>query len=102
MAVGRPDIELRERKHEVEYDKNNICFICNLERYQFDKFADGFETHVKRDHNLWRYLYFLYGLQKKDSSDYSGLESFVASQIFTDRKDWLPLGRALSLEVASL
>lgn len=56
---------------------------------------------MRRDHNLWRYLYFLYDLQKKDSTEYSGLESYIVSQVFTDRKDWMPLGRALSLEVAN-
>ena len=25
-------LELRDLKNTVEYDKNNICFICNLDR----------------------------------------------------------------------
>lgn len=77
----------------------NICFICNLERYLFDKYSDGFENHTKRDHNLWNYLYFLYGLKKKDETEYSGLESFVVQEIFTESKDWVPLGKALCLKV---
>lgn len=92
-------LELRDKRKEIENDRTNICFICNLERYLFDKYSDGFENHTKRDHNLWNYLYFLYGLKKKGSTECSGLESFVVKEIFTESKDWVPLGKALCLKV---
>lgn len=28
----------------------NICFICSIDRDQFDRYADGFENHIERDH----------------------------------------------------
>ena len=44
----------------------NRCYICHLERYKFDKFADGFDNHVERDHNLWNYLYYIYHINHLD------------------------------------
>ena len=32
--------ELREGKTNLEYDKNNICFVCGIERFQFDRFGE--------------------------------------------------------------
>lgn len=31
------------------------CFVCNIERGEFDRGADGFQAHIKRDHNMWAY-----------------------------------------------
>ncbi len=59
----------------------NCCFICGLERGVFDQFADGFENHIKRDHHLWNYLYYLYHLRTKESTDYDGVESYVSKKV---------------------
>ena len=37
----------------------------------------GFENHIKNDHNMWKYLYFLVYLKERDFDDYSGGESYV-------------------------
>ena len=36
-------------------DMMSKCFICNIERGEFDRGAEGFENHIKRDHNMWAY-----------------------------------------------
>ena len=40
---------------ETEEDMNNKCFICQIGREEFDRNADGFELHIKIDHNMWAY-----------------------------------------------
>ena len=65
---------------------------------QFDKNADGFENHIRRDHKLWNYLYFLYSLKKKDPMEYTGIESYVSAQILADDITWIPIGRAAVLQ----
>ena len=57
---------------------NNRCFICNIDRYTFDRYGGGFEKHIESDHSLWNYLYYIVHLQTKDPTDYSGVESYVA------------------------
>ena len=91
--------QFRDQRNALENDRNNVCYICSLERYIFDKHADGFEMHIRRDHKLWNYLYFMYFLKKKDSTEYTGIESYVAAQVFRDDTDWLPLGKAYCLKV---
>ena len=45
---------LRNEKNEVQDDKKGKCFICNLDREDFDKGSEGgFDRHIAKDHNLW-------------------------------------------------
>ena len=55
----------------------NKCYICNLDRPDDDSSGE-FERHIQFDHNLWNYVYYMVYLDTKDSSDYDGVESFVA------------------------
>lgn len=46
--------QLREKKRMIDQDKKNKCFICNFDRFTFDKNSEGgFERHIAKDHNLW-------------------------------------------------
>ena len=81
-----------------DYDKNNICFICNLEKYVFLKNSLGFEQHITNEHNLWNYVFFMYNLKHKSLTDMNGIESYIHQKIYTDDITWIPLRRALSLE----
>lgn len=52
--------------------------------------------------NRWNYVYFRAYLKLKPSTEYTGLESYIASileqQRAKNRATWLPLERALMLE----
>lgn len=41
---------LRDEKVEKDKDMKTKCFICGLERYIFEKNAEGFENHIEKDH----------------------------------------------------
>lgn len=75
----------------------NICFICGINKQLFEQSADGFYNHIKRDHYLWNYIYFIYHLQIKDITDYNGYESYINNLLQTQRYDWFPVMKALSL-----
>lgn len=55
--------ELRKKKNQEDFDRNNFCFICNLEKYHFLKTSLGFEHHYTHEHNLWFYIFYLYNLK---------------------------------------
>jgi hypothetical protein len=74
-------LELRDKRNTMEEDMKNICYICGLERDVFDQFADGFENHIERDHHLWNYLYYLYHLKIKNSTEHDGVESYVWQKV---------------------
>ncbi|KAG8513818.1 Inositol 1,4,5-trisphosphate receptor type 2 [Galemys pyrenaicus] len=54
---------------------------AGLERDKFDNKTVSFEEHIKSEHNMWHYLYFLVLVKVKDPTEYTGPESYVAQMI---------------------
>lgn len=52
-----------------------------LERDKFDNKTVSFEEHIKLEHNMWNYLYFIVLVRVKNRTDYTGPESYVAQMI---------------------
>eukprot|EP01065_Artemidia_motanka_P042661 TRINITY_DN5763_c0_g1_i1.p1 TRINITY_DN5763_c0_g1~~TRINITY_DN5763_c0_g1_i1.p1 ORF type:complete len:2981 (+),score=515.22 TRINITY_DN5763_c0_g1_i1:142-9084(+) len=89
----------REDKERIEADIRGSCFICGIESTQFDRQTEGgFESHVKGDHNMWCYIYFLHHLREKDPVTFTGPESFVYQQIQQHDLSFFPLNKAIALE----
>uniref|UniRef100_A0A0N4ZIS5 Inositol 1,4,5-trisphosphate receptor n=1 Tax=Parastrongyloides trichosuri TaxID=131310 RepID=A0A0N4ZIS5_PARTI len=89
--------DLRSEKNEREDVLKNTCFICGLERGKFDNHSVSFETHRNNEHNLWHYLFFIVLLQEKDSTEFTGPESYVAECVKSKSIDWFPRMQAISL-----
>lgn len=90
---------LRDDKSTKEEDMHGRCFICNLERLLFDKFCDGgFQGHIKKDHNMWMYVFYIAHLDAVDTSDHNGIESYVQSLREQSDNKWLPRMNAISLQ----
>lgn len=68
-----------------------------LERDKFDNKTVSFEEHIKYEHNMWNYLYFIVLVRVKNKTDYTGPESYVAQMIKNKNLDWFPRMRAMSL-----
>lgn len=51
--------DLRSEKQQKEETLKNTCFICGLERAAFDNKSVSFEEHIRGEHNLWQYLYYI-------------------------------------------
>ncbi len=58
-----------------------ICISTGLERDKFDNKTVSFEEHIKFEHNIWHYLYFIVLVREKNKTDYTGPESYVAHMI---------------------
>lgn len=54
---------------------------AGLERDKFDNKTVTFEEHIKEEHNMWHYLCFIVLVKVKDSTEYTGPESYVAEMI---------------------
>lgn len=54
---------------------------AGLERDKFDNKTVSFEEHIKFEHNMWNYLYFIVLVRVKNKTDYTGPESYVAQMI---------------------
>ena len=96
--------ELREKKLTKDQDTVGLCFICGIEKQTFDRASDepnGFLTHIKIDHNMWNYLYFIFLLREQDKDDDDGLELYVRRAIEADEITWFPLNKAIRLDRAA-
>lgn len=89
--------DLRSEKQKKEEVLKTTCFICGLERDKFDNKTVTFEEHIKDEHNMWHYLCFIVLVKVKDSTEYTGPESYVAEMIKERNLDWFPRMRAMSL-----
>uniref|UniRef100_A0A803SZE9 Inositol 1,4,5-trisphosphate receptor n=1 Tax=Anolis carolinensis TaxID=28377 RepID=A0A803SZE9_ANOCA len=89
--------DLRSEKQKKEEILKTTCFICGLERDKFDNKTVSFEEHIKSEHNMWHYLYFIVLVRVKDPTEYTGPESYVAQMIQEKNLDWFPRMRAMSL-----
>lgn len=51
----------------------------------------SFEEHIKLEHNIWNYLYFIVLVREKNKTDYTGPESYVAHMIKVTKKPKLQM-----------
>jgi hypothetical protein len=46
-------------------------------REEIEKNGEDYFEHIEQKHNLWRYVFYLTYLEKKDRNEYSGFENMV-------------------------
>ena len=90
--------ELRSDNNRIKDDVLNTCFICNIEREDFEQLNLDFKKHVREEHNLWDYAFFRLYLDKKEREDYSGLETYCADLIHKQNITWFPIKKAKVIE----
>ena len=81
---------------------------------EFDNKNVTFEEHIRTEHNMWHYLYFVVLIKVKDPTEFTGPESYVhqmvkvvsavpCSALHEPEQDrcleWFPRLRAISLAV---
>ena len=80
--------DLRSEKQQKELILKNTCFICGLNRSAFDNRTVSFEEHIKNEHNMWQYLYFMVLIKVKDPTEFTGPESYVHGMVKAMILDW--------------
>lgn len=77
------------------------CFICGVDKQVFDRSrtSKGFKHHIKHEHNMWNYLYFMIYIWEQDKDDDDGLEQYVRRCIDSRDIAWLPSNIALCLNI---
>jgi hypothetical protein len=89
---------IREKAAEEAQIRENKCTICGVTRQEFERSEAGvWQRHYKYEHNLWAYYFFLIHLETKESTEYTGLEDYVAKCCQQRSLSWLPRGKALAL-----
>lgn len=80
--------DLRAEKQQKEDILKNSCFICGLHRSVFCNKIVSFEEHVKNEHNMWHFFYFIVHLKLKNPTDFNGPESYVHNLIQSKNLEW--------------
>ena len=94
---------LRSDRDERLIKTTEFCFICGMSRQTFDRASDkpdGFATHIREDHNLWAYVYFIFFVWEQDKDDDDGLEYYIRHKIDNNEITWFPMNMAMRLELA--
>lgn len=89
--------QLRHNNLETLHDMENSCFICSIDRFTFDRVAQGFEEHIKMDHYMWNYFYLSVHLREKPVSEHSTWEADVFSKMTRSDTAFFPISKALVL-----
>jgi hypothetical protein len=98
--------KLREEKQERDDLQTNYCFVCEIEKGDFDDEASkrkpaesgGFHRHITSEHNMWDYVFYLIYLEGKDETEYTGAETYVFKCLLKDSIDWMPRKRAMCMD----
>ncbi len=87
--------QLREESIERESQKNNICFICALKRSYFDFRGESYEFHIKEQHRISNYFYYLIGLKLTNKYDLSSAGTYVLECLDERKTDFFPIKQCL-------
>lgn len=83
--------ELRKKQFDTEYDINNVCFICGIEKDECEKNNKNFSEHRENEHNIWEYTSYMITLRLKDAQDLNATNSYAKEQLEMKSIAWLPV-----------
>ena len=83
--------ELRDAQFENEYDRKNICFICQLSSDACLTRNIDFDKHVNEVHNIWNYVYFLAYLHLNNPNNFNRVENSVWEKLEKQDYSWIPI-----------
>ena len=89
--------QIREESNEKDEDINNKCFICNIDRMEFEKRKILFKSHLKYEHNSKNYIKFLIYLNLIHEKDLDADQSFILSCIKKRDVYCFPVGKCTSI-----
>jgi len=93
-------VELRNLKNKIQEDKQNVCFICGIQRSEYERYA-SFDLHIQEEHNYLHYIAYLLYLRHKSNSEpteLTDIESYVWKRYLHKDPIWIPVGRSITLE----
>ena len=89
--------QIREESQNKEEDKTNKCFICSIDRVEFEKKKIAFKDHLKYEHNSKNYIKFLTFLKLFDVKDLDADQSHIIDCIKERDIGCFPVLRSLSI-----
>ena len=82
--------ELRNKVEKINRDKEEVCFICGIDKETCEKKGEKFEEHLANVHNLWIYVEYMIGLRFVDIQDTNAINSYVIESLEQKELVWFP------------
>ena len=82
--------ELRNKVEKIIRDKEEVCFICGIDKETCEKKGEKFEEHLTNIHNLWIYVEYMIGLRFVDIQDTNAINSYVIESLEQKELVWFP------------
>ena len=89
--------QIREESSKKEEDQKNRCFICNINRIEFQKNKIDFADHQKYEHNTNNYIKFFIFLWHINEKDMDADQSFIHQCIKERDIKFFPVNCAKSI-----
>jgi len=91
--------QIREESNDKEEDINNKCFICSIDRVEFEKRNIPFDDHMREEHNKDDYIMFLVNIKLLSEKSMDCNQFYINECIKIGDVACFPVLRALSLGV---
>ena len=86
--------DLKEKNSKIAEEKQNICFICQLSRSQFESKGLDFNYHLSKEHNVYYYFCYLFKVKGEDVHDLNSVDFQVFNSISENKVEFFPIDRA--------
>lgn len=83
--------ELRAHEASIETDKNEVCFICSVNKETCEKRGKKIVDHINNVHNIWTYVEYILGLRFVDIQETNAINSLVMLDIENKELSWFPI-----------
>ncbi|CDW75428.1 cation channel family protein [Stylonychia lemnae] len=90
--------DMRDQRNAMEKDVNEKCFICGINRYQFEAKNKVFKDHVLREHNVYAYLFFILYVKRNPGNECTGVEKYVKNLVLKEDTSFFPVDACLAFQ----
>lgn len=91
--------QLRQDRMAKAVDLASKCFICSLDSYNFLNVDGQFNRHIKKDHNMWDYVYFTMYLENTTVAQRTHHEIYLHQELMEKQSiKPFPVLRAMTLK----
>ena len=90
--------ELRAISKNIKEDNVVRCFICNIDRDDFERLELNYDKHTMADHNMWNYLFFRIYLENLDPIEMTGLEFYVYQCLSQNSIAYFPIKKSIRVK----
>lgn len=91
--------DLRQKNSEKSELKDNSCFICSINRSDFEAFGVDYDYHIHKEHNILDYFHYIFKINSTtNKDDFSSCEYDIYMKIKKNMTDFFPVKQSMTLE----